>query len=147
MQEPCLLVGIWAGVRGQSQVAWEASWGGEKKMFGLVLMKGRVEGSWAVEHLGHSCGAVRHFKPEAWGLWGMVGPCCPSVLGLLHPPQIVAGSLPLSLAFLRACALLREQQNCCLCKGNLLFGECWPLPVHFMLAAQRSMLGSSQDLY
>lgn len=96
MQEPCLLVGIWAGVRGQSQVVWEASWG-EKNMFGLVLMKGGGE-------LG--CGAVRHFKPEAWDLWGMVGPCCPSVLGLLHPPQIVAGSLPSSLSFLG--------QSCCL---------------------------------
>lgn len=116
MQEPCLLVGIWAGVRGQSQVAWEASWGGEKKMFGLVLMKGRVEGSWAVEHLGHSCGAVRHFKPEAWGLWGMVGPCCPLCAGAAAPtpnrgrlPALVPG-IPVCMRFApRAAELLFVQ--------------------------------------
>lgn len=92
MQEPCLLVGIWAGVRGQSQVAWEASWG-EKNMFGLVLMKGRVEGSWS---------SRRHFQPEAWDLWGMVGPCCPLCAGAAAPTPN-CGRLPALVPGIPAC--------------------------------------------
>lgn len=68
--------------------------------------------------------------------------CLPSGVGkyLVVPPAC-------SCRATETCVLLQEQPTCCLCEGSLLFGDHWPLPLHFMLGGRRSGAVSFQDLF